>query len=227
MAIPFSKLPGRHERHYRRKLDNPLFPGGPLRLDEDVLLEMQRIDHEELLAFLGELRQTVQRAIELEPNVGSEVILELKAQLDRLYEASAGLADDHEANQDAIRQLLEVIMRNVERGAAGDPRALEELAQERVARAAQSELLTSPLVADLLHPQSTIQAVDLAPSLLSEGESGLAAALQLFDMEQLSQLYADAGDCLAGCSAAPPEAHARLRQIADRLTRLTREAAIN
>ncbi len=227
MAIPLSKLPGRHERHYRRKLGNPLFPGGPLRLDEDVLLETQRIDHEELLAFLGELRQTVRRAIELEPNVGSEVILELKAQLDRLYETSAGLADDHGSNQEAIRQLLEVIMRNVERGAAGDPRAMDELAQERVARVAHFELLATPLVADLLHPQSTIQAEDLAPSLLSESEPGLAAALQLFDMEQLSQLYADAEDCLAGCSAPPPEAHARLRQIADRLTRLTQQAAIN
>ncbi len=227
MAIPFSELPGRHERHYRRKLDNPLFPNGPLRLDEDVLLEMQRIDHEELLAFLGELRQTVQRAIELDPNVGSEVILELKGELDRLYETSAGLADDQGSNQEAIRQLLEVIMRNVERAAAGDPRAMDELAQERAARAAHFELLATPLVADLLHPQGTIPAADLAPSLLSASEPGLAAALQLFDMEQLSQGYADAEDCLAGCSAAPPEAHARLRQIAERLAQLAQQAAMN
>ena len=119
MAVEFSQFPGRYERHYRRRLGNPLFAGDPVALDQEVLLEMQRLDHEELLGFLAELRQAVQRAVDLKPNVGSEVVLELKEQLDRLYEVSAGLADDHGGNQAAIKQLLEVIMRNVERGAAG------------------------------------------------------------------------------------------------------------
>jgi len=227
MTIPFSQLPGRHERHYRRKIDNPLFADGPLKLDEARLLEMQRLDHEELLSFLGELRQTVQRAVELKPNVGSEVVLELKEQLDRLYEVSAGLADDHGSNQAAIRQLLEVIMRNVERGAAGDPQAMDELAQEKVARAAHFELLATPLVADLLHPQSTIGAEELAPSLLSENEAGLAAALQLFDLQQLSQVFADTQQCLAGCSGPPPDAAARLQQIGVRLMQLEQHSAPN
>lgn len=220
MAIHFSQLPGRHERHYRRRLDNPLFSDGPYRVDEALLLEAQRLDHEELLAFLTELRGTVQGAVELQPNVGSEVVLELKERLDRLYEQSAGLADEQGANQQVVRQLLEVIMRNVERGAAGDPRAMDELAQERIARAAHFELLATPLVADLLHPQSTINAAELAPSLLSETEESLAAALQLFDFEQLSQLAADARDCLAACDRAPQEAAARLRQIETRLASL-------
>jgi len=227
MAIPFSRMPGRHERHYRRRLDNALFPGGPLRLDEAVLLEMQRLDHEELLGFLGDLRQAVQRAADLRPNVGSEVVLELKEQLDRLYEVSAGLADEHQGNQAAIRQLIEVIMRNVERGAAADPQAMQELAQERLARAAHFELLGTPLVADLLHPQSTIASAELAPSLLSASERGLEAALMLFDLEQLVQLYADASACLAGCTAPPAEAGARLQQIEARLARLEQQAALN
>lgn len=224
MAIHFSQLPGRHERHYRRRLDNPLFPGGPYRVDEAQLLEAQRLDHEELLAFLTELRGTVQGAVELQPNVGSEVVLELKERLDRLYEQSAGLADEQGANQQVVRQLLEVIMRNIERGAAGDPRAMDELAQEHIARAAHFELLATPLVADLLHPQSTINAAELAPSLLSETEESLAAALQLFDFEQLSQLTADARDCLAACDRAPQEAVARLRQIETRLASLQPKA---
>ncbi len=227
MAIPFSQLPGRHERHYRRKIDNPLFAGAPVALDEEVLLEMQRLDHEELLAYLDELRQTVQRAVDLRPNEGSELVLELKEQLDRLYEVSAGLADDHGSNQAAIGQLLEVIMRNVERGAAGDPQAMHELAQEKIARAAHFELLGTPLVADLLHPQSVIDAGELAPSLLSEDEEGLAAALQLFDLEQLSLLFADAERCLARCGAPPPGAAARLQQIADQLVRLKQHSAPN
>jgi hypothetical protein len=227
MAIPFSQLPGRHERHYRRKIDNPLFMGAPVSLDEEVLLEMQRLDHEELLAFLDELRQTVQRAVDLRPKEGSELVIELKEQLDRLYGVSAGLADDHGSNQTAIRQLLEVIMRKVELGAAGDPQAMHELAQEKIARAAHFELLGTPLVADLLHPQSVIDAAELAPSLLSEGEEGLAAALQLFDLEQLSLLFADAERCLARCGAPPPDAAARLQQIAGQLARLKQHSAPN
>ncbi len=227
MPIPLSQLPGRHERHYRRKIDNPLFPDGPTRFEEAQLLEVQRLDHEELLDFLAELRGTVQRAVDLKPNVGSEVVLELKEQLDRLYEVSAGLAEDHGGNQAAIKQLLEVIMRNVERGAAGDPQAMDELAQEKVARAAHFELLATPLVADLLHPQSTIEAAELAPSLLSESEQGLAAALQLFDLEQLSQLFADAQQCLAVCPESSADAAARLQQMAARLALLKQQAVLN
>lgn len=227
MAIFFSQLPGRHERHYRRRLDNPLFPGDPAKLDEELLLEMQRLDHEELLAFLTELRQAVQRAVDLKPNEGSEVILGLKEQLDRLYEVSAGLADDQAANQGALAQLIEVIMRNVERSAAGDAQALDELAQERVARAAQFELLAWPLVADLLHPHSTIGAGELASSLLSESEESLAAGLQLFDLEQLSQLFADAQQSLQACVESPPDAVARLGQIGARLAQLRQQATLN
>lgn len=218
MTVPFSRRPGRHERHYRRRLDSPLFPAGPRRVDDDALLEMQRLDHEELLAFLGELRATVQQAVDLKPNEGSEVVLEIKERLDRLYETSAGLAEDHSDNQAAIRELVEVIMRNVERGAAGDLKALEELAQERAARGVHFALLASPLVADLLHPQSTIGAEELAPTLLSAEEDDLAAALELFDPEQLSELYAAASQCLSVVEAAPPAAAARLEQIAARLT---------
>ena len=227
MPIPFSQLPGRHERHYRRKIDNPLFASAAVRRDDDDLLEMQRLDHEELLAFLAELRAVVQRAVELEPNASSEVVLGIKEQLDRLYEVSAGLADDHGGNQAAISQLLEVIMRNVERGAAGDPQAQQELAQERVARAAHFGLLAHPLVADLLHPLSTIGAEELAPSLLSETEEALAAALQLFDHEQLGQLYADAQRCLEACAAPPSQARARLQQVGDQLARLRRHIPLN
>lgn len=227
MSIPFSELPGRHERHYRRKIDNPLFGDASVTLDEQTLLEMQRLDHEELLAFLDALRQTVQSAVDLKPNVGSEVILQLKEQLDRLYEQSAGLADDHSANQSALSQLLEVIMRKVEAGATGDPQALDELAQERIARQAHFTLLKSPLVADLLHPQSAITADEFAPSLLSADESTLAAALELFDLEQLDALFDDAGRCLQACENPPPAAVDRVQQIGGRRVAMRQRTALN
>ncbi len=220
MPVSFSQLPGRHERHYRRKIANPLFADAPAQPDDEVLLEMQRLDHEELLAFLGELRQTVQHAVELKPNEGSEVVLGLKERLDRLYEASSGLADDHIGNRAAIRQLLEVIMRNVERGAAGDPQALDELAQERAARAAHFALLEWPLVADLLHPDSVIAADELVPTLLSASPDELAAALELFDREQLSELFAAAERRLTALAQPPADAQAALARIAERLGRL-------
>jgi len=227
MAISFSQRPGRHERHYLRRIGNPLFPDSPARPDDAALLEAQRLDHEELLAFLGDLRATVRRAAELQPNEVSEVILEIKEHLDRLYEMSAGLAEDHGHNQAALAQLLEVIMRNVERGAAGDPQALEELAQERLARAAHFALLASPLVADLLHPQSAIGAADLAPTLLSATEDELAPALQLFDLEQTIQLYSDARECLAAHAQAPAAARDRCAQIEARIAELRQHAVLN
>lgn len=213
MSIPFSQRPGRHERHYRRRLDNPLFGGSRAAVDEVALLEAQRLDHDELLAFLGELRGAVQRAVALRPNEDSEVVLRLKEDLDRLYETSAGLAEDQGANQAAIRDLIEVIMHAVERGAAGDPRALDELDQERAARAAHFALLRHPLVADLLHPHSAVGADDLAPTLLGAAEDELTAALQLFDHAQLASLCAAAEALLADTAEAPAEAQRRLAQL--------------
>jgi hypothetical protein len=227
MTIPYSERPGRHERHYRRRVGNPLFGERAAVRDDEVLLEMQRLDHEELLAFLEDLRATVRRAVELRPNEGSDVVLAIKEQLDRLYEQSAGLADDHGGNQSAIAELVEVIMRNVERGAAGDAQAIAELAQEREARATHFLLLQAPLVADLLHPQSVIVADELAPTLLSAGEAELASALQLFDLAQLSQLHADAEACLARCGSPPADAAGRLGQIAGQLEARRRQATLN
>ncbi len=226
MRIPFSQLPGRHERHYRRRLGNPLFPGGPQTRDDDALLEVQRLDHVELLAFLAELRRTMQRAVELQANEGSEVILEIKESLDRLYETSAGLAEDQRSNQAAIRQLLEVIMRNVERGAAGDPHAQQELAQERIARDAHFALLHSPLVADLLHPDTTIPADELVPSLLSAEREDLDAALQLFDRGQLVQLQDEVQQFLDRHALSPDAVGAGPARITARLAQLNREMGI-
>jgi hypothetical protein len=226
MSVAFSEYPGRHERHYRRRLENALFGARALGRDDARLLEMQRLDHEELLAFIAELRETVQQAVDLKPNEGSDVVLALKERLDRLYEQSAGLADRQADNQAAIAQLIEVIMRNVERGAAGDAQAVAELDQERRARAAHFALLREPLVADLLHPDSTIPTEDLAATLLSAGQQALRAALELFDAAQLEQVRAAAVDCL-GRAGDSESAKARLQQISERLAELRGAAPLN
>jgi hypothetical protein len=228
MRVPFSELPGRRERHYRRRLGNPLFGGAALEANEDDLLEVQRLDHEELLVFLEELRELVRRAVDLKPNEDSQVVLDLKSDLDRLYETASGLADDQSGNKLAIRQLLAVIMKTVWQSAGNDSLAEAELAQEEQARAAHFDLLEQPLLADLLHPESVISAEELLPTLLSESEPALRAALELFEVEQLATLHADARALLAGLGeAAPAGARQRLQLIERHLAERRPGSALN
>jgi hypothetical protein len=191
MSVPFSEYPGRHERHYRRRLQNPLF-AQPTEPGDEPLLAAQRQDHDELVAFVDELRRTVQRAVDLGASEDSEVILGLKEDLERLYETSAGLCEDQESNQQAILHLLGVIMRTVSANAVGDTLAQQELAMEAQARALHVELLRHPLVADLLHPESVVEPDQLAATLLSESPQQVQAALTLFDAPQLALLADEA-----------------------------------
>jgi hypothetical protein len=191
--IPFSERPGRHERHFRRKLTNALLPRGIAHPTDAQLLEVQRLDHEELVAFTETLQGLVVKAINLPPNVESEVVIDLKEQLDKAYETSAGLADDQTGNQSAIRELTAVIMRTISRNTSGDAVANAELQQETLARTAHYALLQQPLVADLLHPHTLIEADELVPLLLGERPEALAAALELFDAQQLAEIASQAG----------------------------------
>lgn len=229
MRIPFSEQPGRHERHFKRKLNNELFPE-PIRdpSDED-LLEVQRLDHEELINFLTDLRETVQQAVALKANEESQTILDLKERLDKLYEASSGLADEQTGNQEAIRQLIAVIMKTLW-AAATDPQAESELEQETTARATHFELLREPLVADLLHPQSAVKENELVPTLLSESESAVAAAVALFDEDQLTLLIGEAYTTLDKKdphATRVPKAPLRLKQMEAALNALRPNQAIN
>lgn len=229
MRIPFSEQPGRHERHFRRKLDNDLFPQPVHNPEDDDLLDAQRLDHEELIGFLTDLRETVQQAVALKPNEESQVILDLKERLDKLYEASAGLADEQSGNQEAIRQLIAVIMKTLW-ASATDPQAESELQQETTARATHFELLREPLVADLLHPQSPIGEDELVPTLLSESESAVAAAVTLFDDDQLTLLIGQAHALLDQKdphATRYPKAPLRLKQMEAALAERQPQHAIN
>ncbi|WP_456406428.1 hypothetical protein [Thiolapillus sp.] len=184
VSIAFSERPGRHERHFRRKLDNSLFPRPVREFTNEDLLEVQRLDHEELLEFLQSLRQLVRRAVELKPNEETQVILDLKAELEKHYELACGLADNQAANKQAIAQLIEVIMDTVQRNAAGDSLAEQELAEEKLARKTHFSLLESSLVADLLHPESVVEQDELVAVLLTDPEAAVQPAVELFDADQ-------------------------------------------
>jgi hypothetical protein len=210
---PFSNKPGRHERHLLRKLDNPLFPRPVIDPADEEILEAQRLDHEELLAYITELRQLVQQAIELKPNEESQVILDLKAELDKSYEKACTMADEQEGNKQAIHQLINVIMRTIRVNATGDSRAEQELNEEEQARALHFTLLEQPIVPDLLDPETLISEDELVPCLLSESKEGLEAALELFDEEQRAQLVAQAEQLVEAMDSPPEDVLARLAQL--------------
>lgn len=69
-----------------------------------------------------------------------------------------------------------------------------------------------------------IEPGDLAPTLLSADEEELAAALQLFDLAQLSELHRDADQRLSSTDDVPDSARARLQQIVAQLQQLRRMA---
>ncbi len=188
MNLLFSQMPGRHERHAMRKYNNPLFPEQERQLTQGELTEAQRLDHEELVAYIVDLRKLVGEAIALGPHEQSEVILDLKERLDKYYEQACRLADDQSPNKEAIRKLVEVIMRSVWKGAGNDTVAHQELQQEEAARATHYDLLETALVADLLDPDSLIRNDELLPVLLSAPEEEFNEAVNLFDPDQLNAI---------------------------------------
>lgn len=196
MTLRFSQIPGRHERHLKRKHQNPLFPEPEREISPTQLLDAQKRDHEELVEFIGKFRGLVQRAIQLKATEESQVVLELKEAFDRSYEEVSGLADDQSETKQAIVKLVGVMMNAVRSGTGGDAVALQELAQEAAARAAHFKLLEQPLVADILHPESPIGADELSATLLSESEEALSAALNLFDEAQLALIRREARELL-------------------------------
>lgn len=214
MTLIFSQRPGRHERHLIRKLDNPLFPEGQRTASPQRLLDAQERDHDELVEFIGAFRALVQRAIHLKATEESQVVLELKEALDRAYEQASALADDQTATKQAIVKLVGVVMDAVRAGAAGDPVALKELADEETARAAHFRLLEQPLVADILDPRSVIGPDELAATLLSESEAAVTAALELLDNNQLGVIQQEASALLARLHAAVPPPRGALDRLA-------------
>ncbi len=215
MRLLFSELPGRHERHLIRKHGNPLFPESERKLTSSQLDEAQRLDHEELVTYIGELRKLVGEAVALGPHEQSEVILELKERLDKSYETACRLADDQTPNKDAIEKLVSVIMQAVWKGAGSDNLAHQELEQEEEARRSHYKLLENPLVADLLDPESVIGEHDLLPSLLSASREEFEAAVALFDTAQLNELCRQGGRLVASLSKEPglEEARQRLAEL--------------
>lgn len=186
-----SQNPGAFERHLIRR-KNFLFLDNQTVVDSDSLMQVQKKDHDILQEFMQDFRKVMTQAVSFKPNEDSEVILEVKDKLDKLYATSVSVADDQTRVRESIQKLLVVIMQSIRSGAENDAHALQELEQEEMAREANFAFLESKLVADILDPDSPIENEDLVPTLLSASKDDLALANQLFDQEQLTYILSEA-----------------------------------
>lgn len=183
---------GMHERHLMRKDGNPLYNLPAIDYSGDAYIRARHLDNEEMHRFHEEMRAVIQQAIELEANVESEVILELRGKLDQLYTRCSGFGAGCNEHKQNIRKLIDLVMKAVWQAAANDPQARMELEQEEMARQQHFRLLEYPLVADLLRPDTPVTEEELIPTLLHAGREELEAVLWLFEPQHLQQLIEEA-----------------------------------
>ncbi|RDH81003.1 MAG: hypothetical protein DIZ78_18210 [endosymbiont of Escarpia spicata] len=199
-----------------RKHENLLFSESERSLTPGILEEAQKLDHEELVSYIGDLRKLVGEAIALGPHEQSDVILSLKERLDKSYETACGLADNQSDNKAAIKKLISVIMQAVWKGAGNDTLARQELEQEEEARKLHYGVLEFSLVADLLSPDSVIKEEELIAVLLCEAQDDFEAAVTLFDPVHIESLCAQGRVLLEAKEAEGnemTEARSRLREL--------------
>lgn len=187
-----SRLPGLYERHLRRKQDNWLFPEQEQRPDAVQWQEARRRDRLALDSFQSRFRDQVEKAMRLDSRADSDVVLELKQELDACYQASFTLPGDMQPIRVAIRKLIDSIMRAVRKGAGNDSYAQQQLHDEDIARETHFRLQQNPLIADLTATDSPIKESELVPCLLGEQPDSLVQVLALFDARQADVLLQEA-----------------------------------
>jgi hypothetical protein len=183
---------GMYERHLQRKDGNPLYQLPVSDYSAEEFIQARQRDNEQLHHFHNEMRSVIQQAIELEANVESEVILELRGKLDQLYARCSGFGSGCGEHKQNIRKLIDLVMKAVWQAASNDPQARMELEQEEMARQQHFRLLEYPLVADMLLPDSPIESDELIPTLLLAESEELEAVMWMFEPEQLQQICNDA-----------------------------------
>jgi len=194
----FSDKPGRRERHLKRKFKNRLFAEDARRVDQDMVNLAREQDDQELLAFSEAFQQVLKTIAELPGNVDSQIILDLKDRIDRLYEQVCGLGGDRTAEREGLARLHGAISQAIREGASTDPQALAKLDEEAQARELHWQLLDTPIVADLLFPDSPINPDELIATLLSQDADAFAVAMSMFDGAQRQVVLAQAKKLMEG-----------------------------
>jgi hypothetical protein len=194
MMLNFSSLPGPRERQLQRRLNNPLFSAAAAITQQDINAA-QQLDIATMQQFMEQFRDLVQRAVTLEKNVESEVILLLKAQLEQQYAVCTGLSGRPVAIQDAIKKLIAAISSTLRTTSKDDLHALEKLGKDEEHTLLHLQLCDHLIVSDILNPDEVISNDEQIPTLLNESEEGMQAALALFPPERIESLL-DEGKAL-------------------------------
>lgn len=187
MEHSFSDNPGAQERHLIRRHNNPLF-GDKSTISDDELVSARQKDDQEREEFYQQFQKILQEISEFSGQEESEKILDMKQHVDRMYEQCCGLAGNNQKAIDGMARLQDMIMQAIKQGAEGDANAMKELEQEEEARRIHKELLTHPIICDLLRPDSVIEKEELAASILSADIDSIQATLNLFQPEHLQVL---------------------------------------
>lgn len=215
MTLNFSSQPGPRERQLQRRLNNPLF-GATNKITRQTIQDAQQHDQLSMQQFMEQFRDLVQRAVTLDKNVESDVILLLKAQLEHQYAVCAGLPGQPVAILDAIKKLIDTISSSLRSTSNDDPHALEKLSADEAHTALHFQLCAHLIVSDILNPDEVIRDDEQLPALLNESEESLQAALALFPPERIRTLV-DEGKLLLKRIEAEghnlPQAWQRLAQM--------------
>lgn len=189
--ISFSAEPGARERRLKRAFANQLFVDAGISVTPQTVEDAQFEDRLEAEKFLEEFYALVEKVVGMDARVESDVMLDLKQQLDKSYETASGLGGDMSDIKSAIKELLVLMMKAIHSGAGDDQQALMNLAEEELARTMHFEVLEYPLVADLLRPDGLIEQGVLVPTLLSEDFDSIPAVISIFTPEQAAELVAE------------------------------------
>lgn len=184
MTVHFSEHPGCWERHLQRQYKNPLFGHLEYELTQADVDDAQRRDEKERQSFQSDLQHLLEEVANLQAQVEAEVVLKLKDRIDALYEQCAGLGGDFSQAKKGLRHLNDLIMQAILSSGIDDPEMLERLEHEKTARLIHFSLLEYPFIAHLLHPNSPIGETEIVPSLLTEDDASLRAAMSLFETKQ-------------------------------------------
>ncbi|HEU0188279.1 MAG TPA: hypothetical protein VFR06_10340 [Gallionellaceae bacterium] len=211
----FSTQPGPHERQLQRMHNNPLF-GGDNQVTPVELAAAQLHDKHAAEEFMQQFRQLVQRVVSLEKQTDSDTLLQIKAQLEQQFALAAGMQGDNSAVLGATRRLISTIAGTLRNAAQNEHEAQEKLRLDEEHTALHLELCSHPIVSDILNPVEVIAEDELVPSLLSESQAGLAAALALFPPQRVAELVEQGKALLKKVEAAGhslPEAWRALGQM--------------
>lgn len=202
MNLFFSDKPGAHERHLRRKVNNPLF--GDVSVTQEDIQRAREEDEKELRRFLDEFHAIANDASQLDASAEADLLIGLKQRLEKSYECSCGVMGSQEEIQTALSKLIDSIMNTLMHSAVEDVAAQQKLTDEHHLRQKHFDRLGYDLVADLLRVDSPINPDDLVPALLSAPAQAARAAVSLFTDEQQALLFDTANKMLADVSSEHP-----------------------